>query len=439
MPNVNCNGCGKEFYIAQSVFARSKTKKFYCSRECQKTSNRIEKTCVRCGKKFEVVKSKSRYKYCSRECYFGEQSVEICRACGKTFRVWNSNKGKIRYCSKECRDGDSTREKIRQCMLKNPTATRRDVSVDLGISYDAVQLSSMIYDIDIPYSCDSFLEGKINSMLSDLGIRFSRNDRTMIAPQELDFLIREKGLAIETNDIHTHNSTINSFGGIPKHRNYHRDKTLAAQQAGIQLLHVWEWQVTNPIKFEIVKSMVAAKLGIVDRVLRASKCDVVDISTKEAKAFVERCHIQGYEASREAKALVHDGSVVAVMCFRGDELTRFCSELGTRIHGGFSKLMKAFGKSCITTFSFNDYSDGGVYERMGFKRTSDVDPRYWWVRGDDVLTRRSCQKKLISARWPEYYNYQDKADNRTEKELMEGLGYVQMYDSGKVKWELSII
>lgn len=288
------------------------------------------------------------------------------------------------------------------------------------------------------HSSGSRLEDSMSDFLSSIGVEHGRNVYGVIDGGELDIYVEEKNFAIELNGTAWHNST-SSPKGRPKHRNYHRDKTLAAQQAGIQLLHVWEWQVTNPIKFEIVKSMVAAKLGIVDRVLRASKCDVVDISTKEAKAFVERCHIQGYEASREAKALVHDGSVVAVMCFRGDELTRFCSELGTRIHGGFSKLMKAFGKSCITTFSFNDYSDGGVYERMGFKRTSDVDPRYWWVRGDDVLTRRSCQKKLISARWPEYYNYQDKADNRTEKELMEGLGYVQMYDSGKVKWELSII
>lgn len=77
-----CSVCGEEVKI--HLYRTKRTKKFYCSRECQikdfseslklahetfcKDHPRIMKVCQVCGQPFEVVFSRQDAKYCSRSC-----------------------------------------------------------------------------------------------------------------------------------------------------------------------------------------------------------------------------------------------------------------------------------------------------------------------------------------------------------------------------------
>lgn len=70
---------------------------------------------------------------------------------------------------------------------------------------------------------------------------------------EIDIYIPKLNLGIEVNGIFSHNSTRNFaayyHGGkdAPKPKDYHLNKTLKAQQNGIELIHIWEHE---PLKSE---------------------------------------------------------------------------------------------------------------------------------------------------------------------------------------------
>ena len=340
---------------------------------------------------------------------------------------------------------NDTERRIVEYVEAHPDAGISEVADSIGVGYWAVEIQNRLKGLGVKTRV-SRLESEMEAFLESLGVTFVRRDRKTIGPKELDFLLPDFDIAIEVNDVWSHNSTVNVFNPSlpPKGRSYHFGKYSSASSAGIQLISVWEWQISDPVKFDIVRSMIASRLHLIGEKVYARKCVVVDLDEQEARRFFDENHLQGRDGAKECKGLMFGGEVVAAMSFRGDELTRFCSKTWTVVVGGFSKLLASFGKSRVVTFSFNDYSDGGLYARNGFRRVSDVPPRYWWVKrrgyGDiDVLPRRSCQKRNISKMFgKEYYDYLDPNDARTESDLMEGAGYVRVFDSGKVKWELDV-
>jgi len=104
-----CPICGKPVYFAKSSRASGRR---YCSRDCYVKSHKkimIQKTCIGCGKRFEISKATSqRFNYCSMKCKRKTSGMKIlyCKRCGKPFN-WSSSdikRGLSRtYCSEECR------------------------------------------------------------------------------------------------------------------------------------------------------------------------------------------------------------------------------------------------------------------------------------------------------------------------------------------------
>jgi hypothetical protein len=64
------------------------------------------------------------------------------------------------------------------------------------------------------------------------------------------------------------------------------------------------------------------------------------------------------------------------------ELIRFCSKLNTQIIGGSNKLFKYFiknywdGKEIITTYADKRWSNGKLYEKLGFSLHHESTPNY---------------------------------------------------------------
>jgi len=75
---------------------------------------KINKICVTCHKKFEVVPAREpTSKYCSKKCYDIAQEKKIikhCKICGKKFYTTPCNE-KRKYCSMKCRDKDPNSKK----------------------------------------------------------------------------------------------------------------------------------------------------------------------------------------------------------------------------------------------------------------------------------------------------------------------------------------
>lgn len=70
--NVNCYRCGEEITLIPSQYKRSKTKIFFCSRECYKLPL---KDCGWCGNAIErTIRYECKHNFCSDNCYSTWQS-----------------------------------------------------------------------------------------------------------------------------------------------------------------------------------------------------------------------------------------------------------------------------------------------------------------------------------------------------------------------------
>lgn len=88
----------------------------------------------------------------------------------------------------------------------------------------------------------------------------------------------------------------------------------------------------------------------------------------------------------------------------------------------------------IYSFSDISHTKGNLYDTLGFKEVSRSEPNYVWVdyTSDSYLSRVKCQKQNLRKLFDD-----DSIDieNKTEKQIMEEHGYVQVFDSGNIRWE----
>ena len=274
-------------------------------------------------------------------------------------------------------------------------------------------------------------EYEINEFLESLGLTTQMHHRQIADGYEYDVTVPEKKVAIEFNGLYWHSEKF-------KERNYHRDKTLAAVEAGWRVIHVWEDDWRD--KPEVVKKMLARKLGVsLEERLNARSLDVRTVPVVEARELLDANHIQGSGRGFVRLGLYRGGEPVAVALFlhrkAGEwELTRYGSSCIVR--GGFSKLLSAFVKEHspdkIVTFSDTTVSDGGMYKRLGFVNDGELAPDYMYVVNGSREHKFGYRLKRF--RDDPELTYRD---GLTERQLAELNGLNRIYDAGKVRWVLS--
>ena len=235
-----------------------------------------------------------------------------------------------------------------------------------------------------------------------------RNHR--IDNKELDIYLPDAKFAIGVNGLYWHSE-------IFKPRNYHKDKTKLCINNGINLLHLWEDDIDY--KFNLIKYFIKNKLGITSKKVGARKCVVKEINdNKLVKEFLNKNHLQGSTNSSIKLGLFHNESLVSLMTFKKSkdfyDLNRFCNQRDLIVNGSASKLLKYFVNNYsnkVFTFSDNAYTDGKVYEKIGFKKEYDLKPDYKYVDNGIRVHK---------------FNYR----NRDTSNLYK------IYDCGKVKYKL---
>lgn len=260
------------------------------------------------------------------------------------------------------------------------------------------------------------------------------NDRTAMPDgKELDIFLPDLNLAIEYNGLYWHNDTRISD-------DYHFNKFMTAKSSGIHLIQIFSdvWKSRR----EVVERFLSNKVSHGDRIY-ARCCDLKKISSKEASAFLDTHHLQGASKSPVAYGLYHKNILVSVMVFSkprlgvgknqtGYELVRFAS--AKVVVGGASKLLTAFLKDYpetkeVYSFSDNTYSLGDLYQKLGFEHESDIPPSYYYVGPDFSVRHHRFKFRKAALR-----DMGVDTSLLTEKQIMIGLGYVRVYDAGKVKW-----
>lgn len=256
------------------------------------------------------------------------------------------------------------------------------------------------------------------------------HDRIVLDGYELDYYLPELKLAFEYDGLFFHNE----FSS--KDSSYHLEKTTKCSQKGVRLVHVFEDEWKK--KRRIVEDMVRSIIGVGQKSIFARKCIVKEISSKESNEFLEANHLQGGDNSSIRYGLSYNGELVSVMTFGKPrfskdydwELVRFATKCGYHVAGGASKLLKAFESThdgMIVTYADKRYSNGNLYEKLGFEHLSDSEPNYWWYKNKTKLSRYQCQKHKL------HNVLGDKFDStKSESENMRSNGWNRIFDCGNM-------
>jgi len=263
-----------------------------------------------------------------------------------------------------------------------------------------------------------------------------KNTKTLIKPYELDLYFSNERVAVEYCGLYWHS---NAAPGNRMFPGYHRNKMNMCNKQNIRLLTIFEDEWLN--HKDICISRINSALGMVKNKIFARKCIVKEISSKEARGFLARTHLQGAGKCKIAYGLFHENKLVQVMTFgspnrahtskgkRVLEMKRLAGELNIVIVGGASRLFKqglryAKVNNYETIKSYCDlrWGTGNLYQKLGFTKTSDGQPTMHYT---DFKNR---------------YRNQCLAQNRvktsiTEAESAQQKKLSKIYDCGHQTWE----
>lgn len=271
----------------------------------------------------------------------------------------------------------------------------------------------------------------VKSIYSD---EIMENTKRIIPPKELDIYIPKMKLAIEYNGLYWHDEN-------HVDKNYHLTKTNMCNEKGIDLIHVFEddWLERK----EIVKSMIASRLGVYKEKIFARKCQIKEIEKDQAKIFFNENHLQGFAYGDLYLGLMFNDELIQCICINKKgwhdgnvELTRMVTKLNTQVIGGFSKLMKHISDyieyKSITSYVYKAWFNGKGYIESGFKIVKENNPSYSYVvngrRVHKSHFRKDKIKKMFERGGLKFYD-----SDKTEHENMIENKIYRIYDCGTMK------
>ena len=289
-------------------------------------------------------------------------------------------------------------------------------------------------------------ERELVDWLGTLNIPFVHCDRSVLDGEEIDVFFPGAMVGIELNGRYWHSDRI-------KHPRFHERKTDAAQKKGVRLITVWDfdWATRRPVVERLILNAIHAGTGAK---IGARQCIVVEIDNIDAAAFYEAHHIQGAcRGSVLNLALAHQGEVVACMSFtqggtrRGKaesgeyELARFAT--AAQVPGGASRLFTHFvaarRPACVWSFSDKQSFSGKLYEVLGFAQNGELRadykiacPRTMRTWHKSLWQRKSLQKRMKEIGFDMRFDH--RTDPRTERQVIDALGMLRVWDSGKLRW-----
>ena len=263
----------------------------------------------------------------------------------------------------------------------------------------------------------------------------------LIGLKEIDIVLPDIKLGIEYDGLIFHSEGLLNEGRVRNvDKNYHLNKTELCLEKGYTLFHIFESDNLN-----IWLSMINNRLGFNERIY-ARKCIIKELKSTEIKDFLNNNHLQGFINSSINLGLYHNNELVSVMTFSKPrfnkkydyELIRFCNKLNTSVIGSASKLFNYFIKNynpkSIISYANRRFSNGNIYEKLGFKFLRKTAPNYFYFKPSIriLMSRNQFQKHKLA-------NLLDKFDeNLSESENMFNNGYRRIYDCGNLVYGYTI-
>lgn len=250
--------------------------------------------------------------------------------------------------------------------------------------------------------------------------------------KEIDIYDPYNKLAVEYNGIYWHST--NDIDKIHKFRSKHLEKTTWATNNNIMLFHIFSSEWKN--QQDIWKSILTNQYKRNNKIY-ARKCSIRAVDSELCEKFLDDNHLQGRDHSSVRLGLFYEDNLVSIMTFCKSrfnkkiewELSRACSLKYTTVVGGASKLLNHFktkyNPSSIITYANLRYSIGNIYKTLGFTKSHQSPPNYFYYRGLEVLQSRHKFQKHRLHKILDNFN-----PNISELSNMLNNGYRIIYDCG---------
>ena len=264
--------------------------------------------------------------------------------------------------------------------------------------------------------------------LEQANIRYSTE--FSLAGKRFDFKVGN--FLIEINPTATHNSTwgIHSQSGLDK--NYHKLKSNVASVNGFQCLHLFDWESADLI-IEFLKEK---------QPLYARKCNIRQLSPREAYNFLTAHHLQGYVKDSVRLGLYYNNNIVAVMTFGKPrfnknyeyELLRYCSPIYKIIGGAeklFANFLKTYNPASIVSYCDLSKFSGQVYKKLGFSLVRNNAPSKHWY---NLKAKRHITDNLLRQKGFDKLFHTNFGKGTSNEALMLEAGFVEIYDCGQATY-----
>ena len=279
----------------------------------------------------------------------------------------------------------------------------------------------------------SNIENEIFEYINIHNKEFIKNDKTILNGNEIDIYNDKIKIGFEIDGLYWHNE-INK-----PDKNYHLNKTIECENKGIKLIHIFEDEWIY--KKQIWKSMISNILIKTNYKIYARKCEIREINdSKIVSEFLNTNHIQGKCGSSIKLGLYYNNELVSLMTFGNlrknlgqkslngkYELLRFCNKLNTVVIGGASKLfnyfIKKYNPESIVSYADRRWSQGNLYEKLGFKFVKNTFPNYYYIINKKRYNRFNFRKDQLIKK----YNC---PSNITERQFCFEHGWYRIYDCG---------
>jgi hypothetical protein len=281
------------------------------------------------------------------------------------------------------------------------------------------------------FFCDpggSIAQHEVAAFVRSLGVEVSVNRRDVIQPHELDIFVSAWRFAIEYNGLYWHSLQ-------HKSDTYHQSKTDKCRDADVSLFHIFEDEWRD--KRLIVESMIKHRLGLTRVKIGARKCELVELSVAERRAFFNANHIDGDTNAKVAFGLRHGDQIVAAMSLRTPfhrkhraslEVARFSNMVDATVPGGLSRLTKASrnnaqegGYSSLLSYVDTRLGTREGWDAAGWKKTGETTSRFWWTDFYDRFNRFKFKA--------------DRARGLTEAQVAEAANVVRIYGCKNLTYE----
>lgn len=320
------------------------------------------------------------------------------------------------------------------------------------ISFSDFEIIRKKYDLSEHFSSSTEELDLLEFVKSIYKGEIKHNCWDVIKPLELDIYIPDKNIAIEYNGLYWHSDASNlkkkeipDKEKISRNIDRHLIKTIDCEKKGIRLLHIFsdDWEY----KKDIVKSIIAASLGIFAKKLNARTCRIEEIPLGVYKDFLNKNHLQGYAYADIRVGLYYKGEIVQLIGInskgnhsKNPELVRMASALNTQVRGGFSKLLnyidKTFSFEKMVSYINRSLYSGNSYQINNFEIEKYNRPTYYYIDQSSSekirIPRYNFMREKIKRAYEKgeliYWNPEE-----TEALNMYKNGYYRIYDCGTIR------